>query len=140
MQYTGWVPFEWRVRYNEVDSMGVVYHAHYLSWFEIGRTEWIRTQGFTYRALEEQGILLPLIAAELTFKAPAHYDDQITIYTKLMEYSPLKLHFAFEIRRNEELLVSGDTRHVWVNKLLKPIRIDKIVPDVFQMLSQAANG
>lgn len=151
-----WVPFEWRVRYHETDQMDVVYHANYLNWFEIGRTEWIRAKGLTYLALEKQGILLPLTEAELKFKLPARYDDQITIYTKVLDYSHVRLTFASEIRRHSgsaircnpmdpsavaavaepcgELLVSGVTRHVWVNESWKPIRIDKAAPEVYSII------
>jgi acyl-CoA thioester hydrolase len=134
--------------------MGVVYHANYLNWFEIGRTEWIRARGITYEDLENQGLLLPLTDAEIKFRLPARYDDQITIYTKMIEYSNVRVRFACEIRRNSqqkgaapletdqslfaepigELLVSGETKHVWINRAWKAVRIDKAAPDLYALM------
>jgi acyl-CoA thioester hydrolase len=145
-----WHRYEIRVRYQETDQMGVVYHANYLNWFEIGRTEWIRAMGMTYQELEERDMLLPLTDAEIKFKLPARYDDQIMIYTKVLDYSTVRIQFASEIRRLDgaqaamngsyadepsgELLVSGVTRHVWVNRAWRPIRVDKIAPDLFRII------
>jgi acyl-CoA thioester hydrolase len=150
-----WVRHELRVRYQETDQMGVVYHANYLNWFEIGRTEWIRARGMTYQELEKRGLLLPLTDAEIKFKLPARYDDQLTIYTKMIEYSSVRVKFASEIRRQikevaadadetnveqpiepyGELLVSGETRHVWVNRSWKAVRIDREAPDLFKLMT-----
>jgi len=151
-----WSSHPLRVRYQETDQMGVVYHANYLTWFEIGRTEWIRARGMTYEDLEKRGLLLPLTDAELKFRLPARYDDQLTIYTKMMEYSNVRVRFNSEIRRNPkqdgssplievdqsllieprgELLVSGETKHVWVNQAWRPVRIDKEAPDLYKLIT-----
>jgi acyl-CoA thioester hydrolase len=149
-----WSSHPLRVRYQETDQMGVVYHANYLNWFEIGRTEWIRARGMTYEDLEKQGLLLPLTDVEMKFRLPARYDDQITIYTKMIEYSNFRIRFASEIRRNPqqtdptplgmdqslsiepngELLVSGETNHVWVNRAWRAVRIDKAAPDLYALI------
>ncbi|CAG7630979.1 acyl-CoA thioesterase [Paenibacillus allorhizosphaerae] len=127
---------ELRVRYQETDQMGVVYHANYLNWFEIGRTEMIREMGMTYRTLEEKGLLLPVIEAELKFRQPARYDDRITIATRIVDFTNLRLQFACEIKRGDELLVSGGTKHVWLNRDWKPVRIDKEAPELFALLQK----
>ncbi|MNH93209.1 Acyl-CoA thioester hydrolase YbgC [compost metagenome] len=150
-----WFQHQIRVRYEETDQMGVVYHANYLTWFEIGRTELIRDLGYPYRLIEEKGLLLPLVEAEMKFKQPARYDDLIDIYTRVVSYSHIRLEFASEIRRvNEdlvkrqsiqpehrsepegELLVSGGTKHVWVNPSWKPIRIDREAPDLYALITK----
>lgn len=128
--------YEIRVRYQETDQMGVVYHANYLNWFEIGRTELIREMGMPYRTLEAKGLLLPVTEAELRFLQPARYDDSITILTQVAEFSTLRLRFANEIYRNDELLVSGGTRHVWVNRDFKPVRIDKHAPELYELIKE----
>jgi acyl-CoA thioester hydrolase len=151
-----------RVRYQETDQMGVVYHANYLNWFEVGRTELIRTMGMSYQQIESQGLLLPVIEVDMSFRKPARYDDLISIYTRIISYNHLRLEFAYEIRRrteNEvheseyaqraengkagfrlepegELLVSGGTRHVWLNRDWKPTRIDKAAPELFELLNR----
>ncbi|MCM3273832.1 acyl-CoA thioesterase [Paenibacillus elgii] len=130
MQYT------LRVRYQETDQMGVVYHANYLNWFEVGRTEMIRELGLPYQALETRGLLLPVIEADLKFRSPARYDDLVTINTKIVELTSLRIRFAYEIKRGEELLVTGGTQHVWLNQDWKPVRIDRDVPDLYALLAK----
>lgn len=130
-----WFSYEIRVRYQETDQMGVVYHANYLTWFEIGRTEMIRSLGMTYQSMEARGLLLPVIEADLKFKQPAKYDDVVTLYTGMTELTHLRLHFAYEVKRGEELLVTGSTRHVWVNRDFKPTRIDREAPDLYALIS-----
>ena len=156
-----WYTTEFRVRYQETDQMGVVYHANYLNWFEIGRTEMIRQLGLTYRSIEEAGAMLPVIDAELSYKMPAHYDDSITVFTCVTEFSKLRLSYAYEVRRlsaeeanalqgtiyttEEELpgeqLVLGATKHVWVSKEdWKPTRLDKCAPQLYDVLKQKLTG
>lgn len=129
-----WFTHELRVRYQETDRMGVVYHANYLNWFEIGRTELIRELGLPYRTLEEQGLLLPVTEAAVSFRAPARYDDLVVVHTRIEELSGLRVSFASEVRRGEELLASGGTKHVWLNKDWKPVRIDREAPELFHLL------
>jgi acyl-CoA thioester hydrolase len=129
-----WFQHTLRVRYAETDQMGVVYHANYLTWFEIGRTELIRSLGMPYDKIEAHGLLLPLIDAHMQFKLPAKYDDLITICTKIEDYTHLRVHFTSEIRRGSELVVSGSTKHVWVNRDWKPTRIDKFAPELYALL------
>ncbi|TVY07430.1 acyl-CoA thioesterase [Paenibacillus cremeus] len=129
-----WFKHELRVRYQETDQMGVVYHANYLNWFEIGRTEMIRQLGMDYRTLEEKGLLLPVIEAELKFRQPARYDDEITLYTRIVDYTNLRLQFINEIRRGNDLLVSGGTKHLWVGRDWKPKRIDREAPELYALL------
>lgn len=140
--------------------MGVVYHANYLNWFEIGRTEMIRQLGFTYRGMEEEGVLLPVIDLDIQYKSPAHYDDLVTVFTRMTAFSPLRIHYEYEVRRlNDEdqqllvtplqqeegelpgdKLVTGATRHVWVNRNWKPARLDKSVPKLYDALRSSLLG
>ncbi|MCS7462587.1 acyl-CoA thioesterase [Paenibacillus doosanensis] len=136
MSPSPWFEFTIRVRYQETDQMGVVYHANYLNWFEIGRTELIRSLGMPYQTIEECGLLLPVIDAELKFRQPAKYDDIVTIRTRVEEYTHLRMQFASEIRRGEELLVTGGTRHIWLNRDWKPTRIDKAAPELYKLLQK----
>ncbi|MGN7471033.1 acyl-CoA thioesterase [Brevibacillus sp. SAFN-007a] len=131
-----------RVRYGETDQMGVVYHTNYLNWFEVGRTEWIRKAGLTYRELEERGVLLPVTDAVLSYKKPARYDDVVEIRTRIKELGVVRLAFAYEIIRvsDGELLVSGETMHVFTNKELKPIRLAKTEPEIYAWLDAQYKG
>lgn len=140
MSPSPWFEHTLRVRYQETDQMGVVYHANYLNWFEIGRTELIRSLGMPYQAIEAKGLLLPVIEAELKFRMPAKYDDIIAIRTRIEEYTNVRLHFSSQIVRGEELLVSGGTRHVWLNHHWKPARIDKAAPELYALLQQTISN
>jgi acyl-CoA thioester hydrolase len=103
-----------RVRYSETDQMGVAYHANYLPWFEVGRTEWCRTTGFTYRDMEHQeGILLMVADVHCRYKAPARYDDIVIIRTRVKEFRKRVIVFAYEIlcQGSGELLATGETTH-----------------------------
>jgi acyl-CoA thioester hydrolase len=145
-----WFRHELRVRYQETDQMGVVYHANYMNWFEIGRTELIRSLGMTYREIESRGLRLPLIDLHAEFKGPARYDDRIAVLTQIRDFTPIRMTFASEIRRLDEadsehsdpekqegqLLVSGTTRHVWVNRDWQPVRLDRTHPDLFARLAE----
>ncbi|MFM9277734.1 acyl-CoA thioesterase [Paenibacillus jiagnxiensis] len=142
-----WSSVQIRVRYPECDQMGVVYHANYLNWFEIGRTEMLRQSGFTYRSMEEQGLMLPVIDVNLKYHKPAKYDDQVIVYTQITKLTSMRLNFAYEIRRmgadgqephRSELLVTGSTQHVWLNGDWKPARLDKASPEVYQALQKLA--
>lgn len=128
-----------RVRYAETDQMGVVYHARYLDWFEIGRTEMLRQAGMNYRKLEEdQGLLLPVVDATLQYKQPARYDDEVAVNVRVEEFSAVRLEFAYEVTRCEDgqLLVTGTTKHMWVNRHWKPVRIDRHVPELYALLGR----
>ena len=125
-----------RVRYQETDQMGVVYHANYLNWFEITRTEWIRELGVAYSRIEELGILLPVIEAQIKYMQPARYDDLIEVYLRPVDVSTLRVGLEYEVRRqlDGELLVTGSTRHVWVNRDWKPIRLERAMPELYQLM------
>jgi acyl-CoA thioester hydrolase len=155
-----WYGAPLRVRYQESDQMGVVYHANYLNWFEIGRTEMIRQAGFNYRSMEERGVLLPVIEINAKYVSPARYDDLITIYTAITDFSRLRLNYIYEVRRVTadehqssagqvwtqgdtlpgELLVTGMTCHVWLNTGWKPIRLDQALPELYTVLQSAITG
>jgi len=97
-----------RVRYSETDQMGVVYHGSYVPYFEIGRVEWLRNRGISYKALEESGIALPIVSMHINYKKPARYDDLLVVTTRLKHYSGVKIEFDCEIRNeNGELLTNA---------------------------------
>ena len=88
-----------RVRYAETDQMGVAYHGDYFAWFEVGRTDLLRTLGFTYRELERQGVRLPVIETHVRYLQPAYYDDELEIHTRLTRMSGARLAFSYEVHR-----------------------------------------
>lgn len=107
---------EVRVRYSETDQMGVVYHANYAQYFEVGRVEWLRNQGVSYRWMEENGIMLPVVSLTMNYKKPAKYDDVLTVTTILKSQTSVKIEFDYEIRNQDgELLTTGYSMLVFVN-------------------------
>lgn len=123
---------EVRVRYSETDQMGVVYHGSYVPYFEIGRVEWLRNKGVSYKALEESGIALPIVSMHINYKKPARYDEVLTVLTKLKKYSGVKIEFDCEIHdENEELLTNAHFILVFVDtKNGKPIVPPQYILDV----------
>jgi acyl-CoA thioester hydrolase len=104
-----------RVRYAETDQMGLVYHANYLVWFEIGRTEFCRTRGFSYREMEENDRAFLVVAESYCrYKAAAYYDDELTIRTHVTELRRRSVRFGYEIVRmsDEQVIAEGETGHV----------------------------
>ena len=103
-----------RVRYAETDQMGIAYYANYLAWFEVGRTEWCRATGFTYREMEQQeGIYLMVADAHCRYKAPARYDDVLIIKTKVKSFKKRLIVFGYEVlsQASGQLLATGETTH-----------------------------
>ena len=104
-----------RVRYSETDKMGIVYYANYLIWFEIGRTEFCRVRGFSYRDMEEnEDAFLVVAESYCRYKAPAYYDEELLIRTHVTELRRRSLRFGYEIVRvpNGQIISEGETGHV----------------------------
>jgi len=115
-----------RVRYAETDQMGVVYHANYFVWFEIGRVELLRQLGFSYRDMEDlDGCGIAVIDARCRYKAPARYDDQIIVRTRLKYIRESLIQFEYELMRADDgiLLAEGDTTHIVVNREMKKVSL-----------------
>ncbi len=105
-----------RVRYSETDQMGVVYHGNYAQYFEMGRVEWLRQLGTSYKEMEENGIMLPVISLHVDFKKPAKYDDLITVRTILKKMPAVRIEFDFEIRNQAgDILVTANTVLVFMD-------------------------
>jgi acyl-CoA thioester hydrolase len=105
-----------RVRYNETDPMGFVHHAHYLTYFEIGRTELLRASGGNYRQMEEEGLLVVVVKAECRYHRPARYDDLLTLRTVIARVTAAKIEHHYGLRRGDELLVEGRVTLAIVNR------------------------
>ncbi|EAQ41036.1 MULTISPECIES: acyl-CoA thioesterase [unclassified Polaribacter] len=113
-----------RVRYSETDQMGVVYHGNYAQYFELGRTEWLRNLGITYKGMENNGIMLPVISLTCNFKKSALYDDVLTITTFLVKKPMVKIDFNYEIvNEQNEMICTGKSTLAFINmKTEKPIK------------------
>lgn len=111
------------VRYSETDQMSFVYHGNYVKYFEIGRITWLKKLGISYKKMEEEGILLPVIELSINFKQPALFDDKLILKTKLKRIPSYMIEFDFEIKRDDKLITLGYTKLVFLNsKTNKPMR------------------
>jgi len=99
-----------RVRFCDTDLMGIVHHANYLAYFEMGRVEWLRRRAVTYTDWTARGIHLPVIDASVRYLAPARFDDCLTVETRLVELRAASLRFEYSLVRHDELLAEGSTR------------------------------
>src|ERR1044071_10403794 len=106
-----------RVRYGETDQMGYAYYGIYAQYFEVGRVETMRKLGFSYRDVEERGILMPVVDFSISYKKPALYDDEVIVKTSLKTRpGPVRLVFDYECRRSEVLLNTGQVTLACVDK------------------------
>ncbi len=115
-----------RVRYAETDQMGVVYHANYLIWMEVGRVEYCRAAGLRYREMEQQDhVLLTVAEANCRYLAPALYDDEVVVRTWVEQAHPRMVRFEYEMRAAEDgrRLATGYTKHLFCSPDLKPTRL-----------------
>ncbi len=122
-----------RVRYAETDRMGVVYYANYLVWFEVGRAEWFRETGSTYRQLETEGTILPVIGVHCEYRSSLRYDDEVRIRARATLLSPARLRFDYDILREGEAepAATGWTEHCGVGPDGKPARLPHLVRGLF---------
>ncbi|MET7029434.1 acyl-CoA thioesterase [Sediminicola luteus] len=109
-----------RVRYGETDQMGVVYHGNYAQYLEMGRVEWLRALGFSYKKMEEEGVMLPVISLQINFKKSAVYDDLIRVVTILKKRPSVKIEFDYKIYNEaDEVLIEAHTVLAFINKTTK---------------------
>ena len=111
------------VRYSETDQMSLVYHGNYVKYFEIGRIAWLKKIGISYKQMEDDGIMLPVIDVKINFRKPALFDDKLILTTKLKRLPSYMIEFEYEIIRNDDLITRGYTKLIFLNsKTKKPIR------------------
>lgn len=131
-----------RVRYAETDQMGVVYHANYLVWFEVGRVELMRSLGLAYADLEkEHGCLIAVVGVEARYRASARYDDEIAVRTRITAMRGPVLKMAYEVVRVEDgkLLCEGSTSHVVVSREMTKRELPEPYAQAFRNLLQQKN-
>ncbi|WP_102275655.1 acyl-CoA thioesterase [Cytobacillus massiliigabonensis] len=130
---------EIEVRYAETDQMGVVYHANYLIWMELGRTKLIKDLGFNYAELEKDGILSPVMDIQASYKKPLLYGQKAIVKTWIDEYDGLRVNYGYEIFNEDgDLAVTGLTKHVCVKKdSFRPLSIRKKYPEWHEAYEKA---
>ena len=127
------------VRYAETDQMGIVHHSNYPIWFEAGRTDFIKKLGLPYSTIEESGFLLPLVELKCKYKGYAKYEDEVVVKTSIKELTFTRVVFYYEVYKNNlpDFITVGETMHVWTNRQLKPLNINKHAPQLYAILKKA---
>jgi len=126
---------EIRVRYGETDQMGYVYHGNYPQYLEMGRIEWLRKLGISYKKMEEEGIMLPVLSLSINFKKSAYYDDVINVKTQLTKMPSAKIEFDYILtNQNREIISTANVVLVFVDmKSKRPIRCPAYILDKLQL-------
>ncbi len=127
---------KFRVRYGETDQMKYVYHGNYPQYLEMGRIEWLRSFGISYKKMEEEGIMLPVIKITIDYKKSAKYDDLITLKTSLKKIPSARIEFEYKLHNeNDELLTTASTELVFINmKTNRPMRAPKYLLEKIKKL------
>ncbi len=125
---------KYRVIYGDTDKMGIAYHANYLRWFEMGRSELFRHIGFTYKEIEEKGIFLPVSEAYCKFLLPAQYDDVLIIETSIDNSvkGGMKFNYSISNENGKKILVTGHTKHAFVNSGGRVVRPPDFLTDLLK--------
>ena len=120
------------VRYGETDQMGIVHHSNYLRYFEVARLEWLSFLGVSYNAMEQEGVIMPVIEVNLSYKTPALFEDKLIVEVRLDEAPKVKIKFSYSIRNQKDQIVClGETTLAFLNsKTRKPVRC----PEKFKIL------
>lgn len=131
---------EIRVRYAETDRMGFAYHGHYLTWFEVARVRLLDTFNCPYRELEEQGYFLPVLKAEIKYRLPVTFDDQVRITVRMTEKPTLRIRLEYLVTRADQTTATGLTEHAFIDRKGRPQRPPeaflKAVNDAWQAMSK----
>ena len=112
-----------RVRYAETDAMGVVYYGNYLAYFEDGRVAYLQRKGIPYSAMEAAGVYMPVAEAHCTYRAPAHFEDELSVETSIGEAGRARVRFEYVVKRGDDVLAEGYTVHAARGRDGRPVRI-----------------
>jgi len=113
-----------RVRYAETDQMGIVHHKNYYVWMEVARVELCDAMGFRYRDMERNhGVLLAVIESSCRYVSSARFDDDVLIQTRISEANPRMIRFSYDMTVDGRAVASGETRHIFLNREMKPMRV-----------------
>ncbi|WP_153555188.1 acyl-CoA thioesterase [Roseimaritima sediminicola] len=123
---------ELRVRYDETDPMGLVHHSNYLRYFEIGRTELLRAAGGRYRDMEAAGLLVVVVRVDCRYKAPARYDEMITVTTQITKVTAAKIIHHYVIRRDGQVLVEADVTLAVIDREGRLQRVPEALIEAYQ--------
>ena len=130
------------VRYAETDCMGVVHHAVYPVWYEIARTDYIKSAGMSYAEMERAGVMLPVTGISCRYRLPAKYDDSLVITARITRLTPARIEFSYVVTKKggSAVLAEGTSSHGFVDaKTFRPLNFKKEMPDLFSKMEKCAS-
>ncbi len=132
MSETGIKPYIHHAKYYETDQMGIIHHSNYIRWMEEARLDYMKQIGISYRALEENGIIIPVLSVSCEYRSMVRFDDRVRIVVKPVKYTGIKLEMAYVFTDAEtgELRTTGKSTHCFLNKEYRPVSLKKIFPDI----------
>ncbi len=125
-----------RIYYYETDKMGIVHHSNYIRLFEEARLDMMNKIGINYKELEEVGIIIPVISVSCKYLIPLYFDDDVSVYSKVTKFNGIKMEVLYEIYKkdNESVCTIGQSGHCFLDKEMKPFRMNKLYPDLYKKL------
>lgn len=129
--------YERRVSYYETDQMGIVHHSNYIRWFEDARVDFLEQVGFSYKKMEDMGVMIIVLGASCDYKIPARFGDNVVIVPRITEFNGFKMVVSYRVlnKADGSLLAAGETRHCFTDLKLKPLRTKKDYPDIYKIFS-----
>ncbi len=125
------ITFERKINYYETDRMGVVHHSNYIRFLEEARCFWLEEVGMPFALLEENGITIPVLGVNCTYKHHVTFEDIIQIHAFVKEYTGVRMTIGYEVTQKgtDQLVLLGETKHCFTNKNLRPINLKKVAPE-----------
>lgn len=126
--------YEHRVQYYETDQMGIVHHSNYIRWFEEARIDWMRQAGVSYRELERQGVISPVLSVSAEYRTMVHFDDVVEIDVRIRKFNGIILELEYEVKDKEtgELRTKGESRHCFLGRDQKLVSLKKDYPGIYE--------
>lgn len=132
------VEYARKINYYETDQMGIVHHSNYIRYFEEARLVMMKACDLDYKTMEDMGIIIPVTFAEAKYLVPLHFDDDIVIQSRMTRFDGIKMEVAYEIYKKGDtvLCTKGTTGHCFLDRELKPIRMKRRFPDLYERLKE----
>ena len=130
-------PYERTAHYYETDRMGIIHHSNYIRWFEETRIHYLEQAGYPYSKMEKDGVMIPVLSAECTYKNAVRFDETVLIYLKITQFNGFKMTIEYIVqgKENGDIKAIGKTRHFFVDSEFKPIRVKDKYPEVYNVFN-----
>lgn len=124
------------INYYETDQMGIVHHSNYIRYFEEARLDMMEQVGLSYAAMEEHGLIIPVLSVACEYIKPVLFGEKVQIHTRLVKFDGIKMQFVYEIYCEVELRTKGESRHCFLDKEMKPVRMKRQFPEIYQRMKE----